>query len=65
MPYSIQKKGNKFVVKNTETGDVKGTHKTKMGAKKQVRLLYMIKGGKKPTGKKSNLRKKTVHYKTD
>jgi hypothetical protein len=48
MPYKITKvKGNKYRVKNKQTGKVhaKGTTKTK--AEKQVRLLSMIDKKKK------------------
>ena len=62
MPYSIGKEGSKWVVKNKETGDIKGTHPNRIKALKQMRLLYMVESGKKPTGKKSIL-KKTSHYK--
>jgi hypothetical protein len=42
MPYSIEKSGNKFIVKNTATGHVKGTHSTKEKAESQMRLLQAI-----------------------
>lgn len=67
MPYIISKKGSRWVVKNKETGKVKGTHKSRFNALKQMRLLYMVESGKKPTGKPSTLKKrkkKTPHYKT-
>lgn len=28
MPYAVRKRGDKYVVINKETGDVKGTHST-------------------------------------
>ncbi len=49
MPYDVEKRGNKWVTINTETGDVKGTHDTKEKAIRQMRLLYHVKGGGKPT----------------
>ena len=49
MPYEVEKRGNKWVTINTDTGDVKGTHDTKEGALRQMRLLYHIKGGGKLT----------------
>jgi len=52
MPYSIRKKGNKYIVLNKETGKVKGTHTSRHKAIAQMRLLYGIEGGMKPTGKK-------------
>lgn len=58
MPYAVQKRKNEYIVKNTETGEVKGTHKARTNALKQMRLLYMIKGGKKPAGKKPILKGK-------
>ena len=51
MPYDIAKRGNKWVTYNKETGDVKGTHADRQSAVKQMRLLYMVKSGKEPTGK--------------
>lgn len=48
MPYSVQKRGSKFVTINKRTGDVKGTHSTKEKAEKQRRLLEMIKHGGTP-----------------
>jgi hypothetical protein len=41
MPYSIQRRKNKWVVINTDTGDVKGTHDTKEKAEAQMRALYV------------------------
>lgn len=52
MPYAYKKKGNKWITYNKDTGDIKGTHDTEHGAIAQMRLLYGIKGGMKPTGKK-------------
>lgn len=58
MPYSITKSGSKWVVKNKHTGHIKGTHTSKEKALRQMRVLYMVESGKKPTGKKS----RTSHY---
>jgi len=49
MPYDVEKRGNKWVTLNTDTGDVKGTHDTKEEALRQMRLLYHVKGGGKLT----------------
>jgi len=53
MPYVIEKRDDKWVVKNSETGDVKGTHESEGEAQTQVNLLRGIEHGWKPTGKKS------------
>jgi len=45
MPYSIQKRKDKFVVVNTDTGDVKGTHDSREKAQKQLNLLRAVKAG--------------------
>ena len=50
MPYAIRKRGDKWVVLNTETGDVKGTHATETKAQLQINLLRGIEHGWKPTG---------------
>jgi len=42
MPYGIRKRGNKWVLLNTETMDVKGTHESEEKAKRQMRLLQAI-----------------------
>ena len=52
MPYELKKSGGKWVVRNKDTGDIKGRHSSKNKAAKQKRLLYMIKSGKKPTKNK-------------
>ncbi len=49
MPYSVRKRGTKYVTINKRTGDVKGTHATKAKAERQRRLLEGIKHGRKPT----------------
>jgi len=40
MPWAIRKRGNKWVVINSETGDVKGTHPNRQQAVQQMRALY-------------------------
>jgi len=50
MPYDIEKRGDKWVVFNTETKDVKGRHDSEIKAKRQINLLRGIEGGWKPTG---------------
>jgi hypothetical protein len=49
MPYAIKKVGSKFKVINKNTGKVHGTHSTKAKALSQMRLLYGIEKGWKPT----------------
>jgi len=51
MPYSIQKRGEKYVVINTETKDVKGTHDSKIKAQRQINLLRGIEHGWEPSGR--------------
>lgn len=54
MPYEIEKRGDKWVVINADTGKVKGTHDSKVKAQRQMRLLYGIESGEwKPTGAKA------------
>jgi len=55
MPYAIEKRGEKWVVLNTQTNKVKGTHDSKVKAQRQMRLLYGIEGGWKPTGAKAKI----------
>lgn len=57
MPYKIVKRGKKYVVINKETGKVKGTHSSKEKALAQMRLLYGIEHGWKPTFSKRALAK--------
>jgi hypothetical protein len=49
MPYEIKKDGNKFCVQNQDSGDTKGCHESYKDAVAQLRLLYMIDEGKRPT----------------
>lgn len=53
MPYAIEPKGKKWIVRNTETGDVKGTHDSKIKAQRQINLLRGIEHGWEPTGAKA------------
>ena len=57
MPYSLTKQGSKWIVKNKDTGDVKGTHDSYAKALRQFRLLEAVKRGWKPTGAKSKLKR--------
>ena len=43
MPYAVEKRGDKWVTINKDTGAVKGTHDSKVKAIRQMRLLYMVK----------------------
>jgi len=49
MPYTIFKSDGKFGVKNTMTGTIHSYHTTLEKAKKQMRLLYAIDHGFKPS----------------
>lgn len=51
MPYNVQKRGEKWAVVNTETGDVKGTHTSRQKAIRQMNLLRGVEHGWEPTGK--------------
>lgn len=58
MPYKIEKRGNKWVVINTEKNTVKGTHSSREKALRQMRLLYGLESGKwKPKFSKRALTK--------
>ena len=46
MPYIIAKQGDKWVVKNKETGRVLGTHPSRKAAIQQLRAVYVHTGGK-------------------
>ena len=52
MPYQITKRGSRWLVINSETKEVKGTHDSKDKANKQMRLLYMVKHGGTPRSAK-------------
>lgn len=53
MPYDKEKRGNKWVVFNTETRDVKGRHDSEIGADRQLNLLRAVEHGWEPTGAKA------------
>ena len=53
MPYAMRKRGEKWVVVNEDTGQVKGTHTSKTKAQLQINLLRGIEHGWKPTGAKA------------
>lgn len=53
MPYSIEKRGDKWVVINTQTKKVKGTHDSKIKAQRQIALLRGVEHGWTPTGAKA------------
>ena len=40
MPYKVKQRKDKWVVINTQTGEVKGTHRSKAKAMSQMRALY-------------------------
>ena len=52
MPYKCVPRGNKFELINKETGKQHGTHDDLHSCIRQMRLLYRIEGGEKPTGAK-------------
>ncbi len=52
MPYICKTNKNKFELVNKDTGKKHGTHDDLHSCIKQMRLLYGIEGGMKPTGKK-------------
>ena len=56
MPYIVRKKGNQWLTVNTETGKVKGRHKTKKLAIAQMRLLQGIESGWRPQKEKRDER---------
>lgn len=53
MPYSIEKKDDKFCVYNNDTGEKVGEHDTRQKAVSQMRALYAEEGkeAKKPEKK--------------
>jgi hypothetical protein len=59
MPYSIVKRGDKYLTINKETGKVKGTHDTRKKAVAQMRLLYKIENQSNPKLKRSKKSKRT------
>ncbi len=56
MPYAIKKRGKKYVVLNTRSGQVKGTHSEKKKAQDHMRVLYLIE--EEGDGKLKHKRKK-------
>jgi len=58
MPYKIVKRGNKYLTVNKQTGKIKGRHASKKKAVAQMRLLYMVDSGKKPTKTKRSRKRK-------
>ena len=52
MPYKCFLQKGKYLLKNKETGKLHGTHEDMHSCVKQMRALYMIEAGKKPTGVK-------------
>jgi len=58
MPYTIKKRGRKYQVVNTQTGDVKGTHDSLTKAEKQISLLRGVEHGWHPTGARTRKPKK-------
>ena len=58
MPYKVEKRGDKWVTINSDTGDVKGTHDSKEKAMRQMRLLYMVKSGKEPRNQQYGIDKR-------
>ena len=51
MPYTIVKKNKKWYVYNKESGKLKGKHTSRLKAEAQVRLLYGVEHGWKPSKK--------------
>ena len=58
-PYRIEKEGDAWVVKHKKSGKwlIKARHTSRAKAVAQMRLLYGIEAGWKPTGRKSKLDK--------
>ena len=54
MPYSLRKKDGNWVVTNSDTGKVKGTHDSKAKADRQMNLLRAVKHGWRPSGEKAS-----------
>lgn len=50
MPYAIRRRGTKYQVVNTETGDVKAESTSKAKAERQLKLLRGVEHGWTPTG---------------
>jgi len=58
MPYSIIKRGDKYLTINKDTGKVKGTHDSRKKAVAQMRLLYKIENNSNPKLQRSTKTKK-------
>ena len=52
MPYAVRRQGEIWITYNKETGDVKGKHKSREDAMKQMRLLYGVEHGMVPRSSK-------------
>ena len=50
MPYAIRRKGTRYQVVNSETGEVKAESTSRAKAERQIRLLRGIEHGWTPTG---------------
>ncbi len=59
MPYRIEEKGEKWCVYNSDTGEKKGEHDSRMQAMKQMKALYAAEG-KEGGEKKSDAKKKAA-----
>ena len=53
MPYAIEKHGDEWWVRNTETKQVKGRHDSQAKAQRQINLLRGVEHGWEPTGAKA------------
>lgn len=53
MPYGMSKRGEMWVVINTETKAVKGRHDSRIKAQRQLNLLRGVEHGWEPTGAKA------------
>lgn len=51
MPYGIREEDGTWVVYNKDDGDIKGRHKSKIKAQRQINLLRAVEHGWEPTGK--------------
>jgi hypothetical protein len=57
MPYAMRKRGSKYSVVNTSTGEVKARATTKAKAEKQLKFLRGLEHGMKPRGKRKGKKK--------
>lgn len=58
MPYALRKKGARYEVINTDTGEVKSRHTSKAKAEKQMKLLKGIEHDWTPTGEPDTFTRK-------